>query len=568
MAPTIRIWAGKMKKAGAQHAATVVLVILLIVIAALLFQLSHHSDSLLVDRGANILRAFIHFGLFITWGLSIQRRILQKQARNYLLASAALIVFWLTVRTVKYFFIPGLPGVARYLWYIYYIPNLLIPVTGVFIALSLGKPEEYRLPQWAKLLYIPSLTLLALVLTNDFHHLAFSFPAGVAFIKIHNYHFVYWAVFIWEAVCALTTLVLLIKNSRAPRERRVLWLPLLPFLILILYAVMYALGAPIIKVVAPDMTAVFCLIIVAIFESCIRVGLIRSNTYYEELFHGADIAAQIVDKDHRVRLLSGGARSLSSEVIRRVELAPIELDQNTRLSSAPIVGGRVLWQEDISEMNRLLAELKKSGVGLAKENELLQAELALKKRQAAVEEKSRLYDQVTQATLSQLQTLERILIDKEKMFQEKLVWFSVLGAFIKRRSNLVILSQDDLFFSAKELEYCFRESAEAVSEAEIACFFERRCQGQIGTEQGLLVYDLFQEILETTLPTLTALLINLHIRKGSLQLKLQLNCQADSIIAGLRLPPRLIRLGGAIAETREDGALQLTLSLPPRGDQS
>ena len=57
---------------------------------------------------------------------------------------------------------------------------LFIPLLCVFVALSLGKPENYRLPKWTSLLYIPTTLLLLLVLTNDLHQLVFVFPADAA----------------------------------------------------------------------------------------------------------------------------------------------------------------------------------------------------------------------------------------------------------------------------------------------------------------------------------------------------------------------------------------------------
>ena len=47
---------------------------------------------------------------------------------------------------------------------------LFIPLLCVLVALSLGKPENYRLPKWTGLLYLPTTLLLLLVLTNDLHH--------------------------------------------------------------------------------------------------------------------------------------------------------------------------------------------------------------------------------------------------------------------------------------------------------------------------------------------------------------------------------------------------------------
>ena len=38
-------------------------------------------------------------------------------------------------------------AVDSYLWYGYYFPMLFIPLLCVLVALSLGKPENYRLPK-------------------------------------------------------------------------------------------------------------------------------------------------------------------------------------------------------------------------------------------------------------------------------------------------------------------------------------------------------------------------------------------------------------------------------------
>ena len=64
----------------------------------------------------SLLRSFIYIGLMTWWGVSIRRRIVQTQARRYLMTIAALCVFWLSIRTVKFFFAVT-PTAMRYLWY-------------------------------------------------------------------------------------------------------------------------------------------------------------------------------------------------------------------------------------------------------------------------------------------------------------------------------------------------------------------------------------------------------------------------------------------------------------------
>ena len=67
----------------------------------------------------SLLRSLIYIGLMTWWGVSLWQRIVQTQVRRYLAATAALCVFWLSIRTVKFFF-----AAIRYLWYGYYVPML------------------------------------------------------------------------------------------------------------------------------------------------------------------------------------------------------------------------------------------------------------------------------------------------------------------------------------------------------------------------------------------------------------------------------------------------------------
>ena len=64
----------------------------------------------------SLLRSFIYIGLTTWWGISLWQRIVQAQVRRYLAATAALCVFWLSIRTVKFFF-DATPAAIRYLWY-------------------------------------------------------------------------------------------------------------------------------------------------------------------------------------------------------------------------------------------------------------------------------------------------------------------------------------------------------------------------------------------------------------------------------------------------------------------
>ena len=71
----------------------------------------------------SLLRSLIYIGLMTWWGISLWQRIIQTQVRRYLAATAALCVFWLSIRTVKFFFAVSSAAI-RYLCCGYDVPIL------------------------------------------------------------------------------------------------------------------------------------------------------------------------------------------------------------------------------------------------------------------------------------------------------------------------------------------------------------------------------------------------------------------------------------------------------------
>ena len=203
----------------------------LIVLAMLLRYASRH---ILHAPIVNHLRSGIYVFLFSAWCYTLWLRIVQVQVRRYLLAISALMVLWILLRSIK--FSIGNTDAERRLWYFYYFPMLFIPMLSVFVSQSLGKDEAFRLPRWTKLLYIPTLLLLLLVLTNDLHRQVFSFPSGVLSDGEYRYEKGYYFVLGWEALCAAFSLVLMVRSCRIPHSRRIRWLPLVPFALSLAYA--------------------------------------------------------------------------------------------------------------------------------------------------------------------------------------------------------------------------------------------------------------------------------------------------------------------------------------------
>ena len=126
------------------------------------------------------LKSFVLAGIVMAWWISIRRRIIRKDIRIYLEMAIGLILFFLLVRTMRYELFKRTPNISRYLWYLYYIAIILVPVFSLYVAEMVGQAEEAKLrPAYVVLLVIGG-ALVLLVMTNDFHQWAFAFsmPLG------------------------------------------------------------------------------------------------------------------------------------------------------------------------------------------------------------------------------------------------------------------------------------------------------------------------------------------------------------------------------------------------------
>ena len=550
-----------MQKVNLKKHGALLCAFLAVAAAAVLRQIGFCVNEQL-DQFFTILRAAIYIGLFVAWGISVRSRIIQPQVRRYLTAVSALMIFWMTVRSIRYSLEEAL-WVMRHLWYLYYLPMLFIPLLAVFIALSLGKPESFRLPKWTVLLYIPTAALLLLVLTNDLHQLVFRFPEdAVVWMNEYRYGIVYFPVVGWMVLCALTALVIMLVKCRVPNSRKVLVLPFVPVVLSVIYGALYIFQLPWLRLIAGDVTVVFCLLIAATLESCIQCCLIQSNTHYRELFDASTVGAQITDPEYHVVLSSRAAQEVNIETLRQTQQAPVMLEGGIRLSGAPVRGGHVLWTEDVSELLEVLEELQDVKDSLEDNNALLRAEYTLKAREAHIAEQDRLYNIIQRETVPRIKLLAELTDACETMGDEAqrkqiLGKMAVIGAYLKRRSNLIFLADKTPLFQEKELHLTFGESMDNLELCGITCGLLSELEGPVEARQLMKMYDLFEEIVERSIDTMTTITVWIGPADGALRITINTDSAAD-----------LSPLGSdSVSALRdEDGEWQLCMVLRAGGE--
>ncbi len=148
-------------------------------------------------------------------------------------------------------------------------------------------------------------------------------------------------------------------------------------------------------------------------------------------FPNPPVAAQIVDGHGTPVYRAKNAPNLTPKQLDAAAHESILLNSDTRLQSAPVQDGRVYWVEDISKINRIQVQLAEINAQLSEENELIQAENALKRQCTQIEEKNRLMDEMI-AVQPQLLQINRLL---EEESIQNLKQICLLGAYVKRRDQ-------------------------------------------------------------------------------------------------------------------------------------
>lgn len=529
------------------------------ILCAVIFRILGNNGIYPITLG--LLRTFIYIGLYIGWGVSVSKRIVQAQVRRYLVAVSSLIVFWFAVRSMKYYFVFD-PGFSRHLWYWYYFPMLFIPLISVFVSLSLGKPENYRLPKWTSLLYIPTVLCLLLVVTNDFHQLVFTFPSGEVWSdKNNDYALGYYFVIVWEIICALVSFTVMIIKCRLSQRKK--HLPLSLLCISIVYALIYVSGAEWMRIIAGDITAVQCLMFTAIFESCIQCGLIQTNTGYDALFEAGTLRAQITDSDYHTRYTSSNSPKLSESVMRLAENTAVNLDKNTVLKSNPIEGGHVLWLEDISDIAALLKELEENKEMIAESNLLEQENYRTKLKINTLQEKNRLYDLFQEKTAHQIDLLDSLFAqyNAETDYEKRrflLAKITVIGAYIKRRGNLMFIGEKSATTDTSELSLCLEESFANLELMGVECAIDIPGKNRIDTKDAVSVYDFFEAVTEVAIDDMRSVWLKARSLTDSVIFHLEVECESS------------LAVFGELAESShfEDGVWRFTLRAKKAGEQS
>ena len=474
----------------------------------------------------NYIRAALYLLLFSLWGYSLDRRIIQPQTLHCLRLTAALMLVWLVLRTLKYEIVTD-PTVARYIWYLYYLPMLFIPLLGVYIALFLGKPQEIRLNVRTGCLALVPAVLFLSVITNDLHQQVFAFSGGVPGGQDNSsfsHRPLYFACLVWMVACMVFSLVRLLNKSRIPGSGKKNLAPFVTGCITVLYGVLYLSGLPAVRWWFGDMNVMFCLLFAAIYESCIRCRMIQSNTGYVELFEATTLAACIADSSGNIVLRSHAA---CDDIACPEEGTQVFRPDGIRISSAPISGGYAVWQDNVRPLTELRAKLSGNKAIIKNNKEKLQEAYFIQKKLYELTEKKRIYDELEARYGKQINRIGQLLKQCEDTgpaeVQNLLKRILLLGTYIKRGANLYFLGMEYELLPQQELRLTVDEAVRVMTVCGTECSVVYRTTKPMRSKEVMRLFDLLKTVAEMTINGLQSLFISV----SDSEMDLSVECTAD-----------------------------------------
>ena len=440
-------------------------------------------------------------GIIVVWAMTVLRRIIEPQIKALLLENAVLLLLLILFHALRFQFVQEHGTVHRFMWYCYYIPICFLPVISLKLSLRCGRSENVKISPLWDLFLLPSIVLSILILSNDKHHLAFSFmdPVGKGY-DFYAYGPIYYITMVWIALVVVATAVITIIRFASKPVRKDSW----AYYVVLLTSAYFLLTdyfdvAPVIndiQFLSPMET--FSIFIVCGWEACIQTCLLPSNSGYRYFFENSGLIAKITDSEGRVKVISKGA--------------DFDWDnENYHILVRDVWGGRLSYAEDISYITESNKELAVLSENLSEENALQEAENKLKEDRVQTSVMNRLYDDITDFSDEKVKEIENLFVgaNDDSEFKENLEKACILASYIKRRGNLYLLGQENDQYDFNDLFLSLKESLDYFSLGGALVYLSAEHTEPIGKNLVLAAYDSLELFLESLSGRTKSLLVNL-----------------------------------------------------------
>lgn len=494
-----------------------------------------------VDIADSICQIF--YGVCVLlWAMTVQNRIINIRTRRILLGIAGLLLVAFLIQLARYKFIWDNVDALRYLWYSYYVVLVTVPFLSFFLAVTINLTDEDRVKRRYFLVGIPSLILIILIYTNDFHNLVFITAGDTAGASgSYGHGPLFYGCYAWIYGLFVSTLIIIFRKCALYSAKRKIWIPLTFFITGFVLLVMSIFDAPKLHgITIWSFIEDYAFMVISLTEACIRVGLIHANTGYKRLFALSDRMIKITDASGNTLYASQNGEKAFEE------------NEDTHVFKKEISGGYVSWVADISKINELNRSIAEVTDKIEMRNEFLKNDIAVKEERSKLETRNNLYDSISHIVKPQLEAISG-LIDSitDDNFDKNIAKIAVLDAYIKRRSNMELIESEDEKLPSEELYTAIFESAGYMSLCGLDVVVAPIEQFGLSKEIMVEAYNVFETVAENNIDIARSLLVTLGWRNNVFSIRLSMD--RDALFDRAWIDDEFLSLNGRIALDYEDG---------------
>lgn len=482
------------------------------IIAACLFVAAYASLALLAafdKRGfllggqEDSLATFFFTFLVLLWGITIIYRVQSPTQRNVLIALFLITFFWLILRFVKW--LPNVPLVTMYSDYAFYVPITVTPVLLLVFATETFFPALPHKNTLYLVVFSLAFLFVSFAFTNSLHSLVyrdygFFYPDNEnpnSYIVTYSYGTVHYAAMAFIGATLLLSVVFLVRGAIRQIKFSHTLLPILITLLGVAYFVAYAIGVPFLRttVFLRDFALVSVVLLHALLESLMAVGLVQNNGKYVSNFRRSALPMRIFDEN--------GSPLYKGEKFDEKKYA--ERDPGTRFTVRSVGMYSVVVEEDLSELYALREKLRAENKELSETNALLANALQVRAQQAAVAYRLELADEIERGMGTSRKKLSALLSslpdettpDNESHVKRTLGRIAFLIGYMKQKCMLLLGAKENKFLTPDAFRLfldVISRDARSVGFGDVAYALSPCTEIPVST--ALLTNELFEQIAE------------------------------------------------------------------------
>ena len=453
-------------------------------------------------------------GLLLYWFQSVRARLLPSRSKTWVMGAALMMLLYQLLRVFKYRFATE-PAMIRHLVYLYFAPMTLIP--ALFLMTSLRIHRANRPGRWDEaLILIPSGLLILLALTNDLHGLVYAPRAALSGFAVEGGTYthgpVFYALYAWMILGYAIGLLLLLREARLRYRKALTYLVAVAGLWLGLLAYHFFVTEGTLLPHMYNNPEIHMFGMLGIFEVCIRSRMIPHNGDYPGFFRMLQTSALVTDRELRPVYRSGNAPEADPGQLRAALASPVYLTPDLKLSGQAVHGGYAFWTEDETEVHRAQERLLEANELIESESSLIRAETEQREKDAWLQSRHRIYHEIAEILYPCQKRIEELLGRMEPntpAFRDQLAQVSVLNAYVKRKTNLLLLASEQDTLSIQALFQAIRESANYLSLAGLQTgALQPEEELALPAAAAIALYDAFEAVAEQMMGHASSLMVS------------------------------------------------------------